>query len=228
MEFFSRSPSTIIIPVDSIENWREQFLQRLRDKTKLSLVRQTGSSTSKDLYIDRNRKEAFLVIIDLSSPNHKRQVQSQIEFYERYSRDRVFTSVVVPMTSKLVMKYRDREENVGMSQDYYGTDLREFRNKRGKISDDQIEEFVNNYQRLIDHTGYSHGDLFLSMGVAPVVQWEHIRMGNKGLKLIDYNGQGGNITVGPERYSPMDPDYSTIRNQEPNALRVALKHFVNR
>lgn len=234
MERPRNSPiSEVVVQMDSMANWQVAFWGELQAETGLTLTRQPVVSVSKNLYTDPQKVRAFLVVTDPNSSVYLQQVKSQIDFYGKYSANPAFAAVVVPMTAKLILQHGRQRIPVGMIQDYYGDDIRDFRRSGGRVTAHDIAVFTENYRRLIAQTRYPHGDLVVRGGTSPIVLWDHIRIGRAGLKFIDYHGQDGKIITDGNRYSPrwLAPGsrehqaFVQIRDRDPEILRVALVNF---
>lgn len=223
----------VVVQMDSVANWQEAFREKLQAETRLALTRQPVVAVSKNLYTDPQKERAFLVVTDPTSSVYLQQVKSQIDFYAKYSASPAFTAVVVPMTAKLILQHGKQRIPVGMIQDYYGDDIRDFRRSGGRVTAHDIAAFAENYRRLIAQTRYPHGDLVVRGGTSPIVLWDHIRIGRSGLKFIDYHGQDGKIATDGNRYSPrwLAPGsrehqaFIKVRDQDPELVASALLNF---
>ncbi len=165
--------------------------QLLEESTHINLQR-IGGSASREAFYNPRTNEVYLVLNSLNLPIIQKQLEEQIKFYISYKEDEAFSQVIAPITGIITIKKLDGdgEAIVGMIQKSAGISLAEYKRRGGKITSKQIEEFLENYRKVIELTGLPHGDLTHS---GWVVEWDNIRIDPETgrLRLIDYQGKRG-------------------------------------
>lgn len=193
-----------------------------------SQIRRIGGGTSKEVFADIQNTRVF-EIIQLTNPGVIEQSRIQTEFYLQHSQDPDFQELVVPISKVF---NNQQGEVVAVEQPFYGISVEEYLQKGQtpegyRVSKETIDPFIERYRKVINKTGFAHGDFIIggrqeNGRVTYLSDWGNVRIGPKGeLKFIDYNGRGGKIAYNGN-YLPDDKNYELVKNTDPERARFAL------
>lgn len=183
---------------------------------------------------------------EIKNPMHWKQIDDQMKFYKRYSTSEAFKNVVVPI--KAVIQDENLND-IGTVAEYYGISFEDYRNNGMRtpsgavVTRASINQFVENYRKLIDETGFPHDDFVFGtykIGKQEFYNSEpgNIRVGPNGeLRFIDYQGRTGFIRYTnedkrkteefvPETDAsghPTDPKYIEHAKGDPARVQVVLE-----
>lgn len=187
------------------------------------LERIKSFSNTKEPFTDNDPKspKVYLIVKD-NDPNSPiyQQFLSQIDFDIKMIDDPDYQKCVVVLDSLIAT---NSSQIVGTIRPSYGFSLEDFsqKAKNNPPPKHQIDQFVQNYQSLIQKTGLPHGDWDNNLSSVRVDQF-----GN--FKFIDYNGRGGSIDRNGQTISPSDSfKYKNACNEDPELLKIKLYQFFN-
>lgn len=184
-----------------------------------------GGGSSKNVFLDPERGEVFMLVTDPDNPIILNQVQQQVKFYEKYKNNEFFKKIALPITR--VIK-DNKGVVIGMGQKFGGIPLDKFKRLGGVISRQMIDAFIESYRKVIAETQTPHGNLVSGkFGPDWLANWDNILVDTKLGKITfaDYNGRNGSIDFGGRNIKPDDPEYAKVVNQDPDNLRGALYQF---
>lgn len=188
-------------------------------------IRFLGGGSSKNAFLNEKSGEVFLFVTDPDNPIILRQVQEQVKFYRQYKDDDDFKRVVTPTVGEIL---DNRGVVIGMAQKFGGMALNEFKRQGGSISQQRIDELVENYRKVIAKTQRAHGNLVSRQADGFwQTNWDNILVdpASGKITLADYNGRDSAIDFDSQTYRPGDPEYESIRDSDPTRLREALRQF---
>lgn len=198
----------------------DEAIKKLEEILHASLVKKSVGATKNILLSSTGE---IILLLNSRGGARENQFKSQIDFYNKFSHNPIFVSTVVPIEK--VIKDIDGEV-IGMTQKYIPQSIIEFKKKGNRLSENQINDFVINYRKIIELTGIVHGDFVSGSDRLSTINWDNIRVDFDGkLFFIDYNGQDGRIVFNGEHYYPDDPGYQEIKKGEPERVRAALSQY---
>lgn len=190
---------------------------RLEEETYGPIFR-IGGGSFKEAYYNSGSDEVFLIINSMKQSIPLSNLRSQVEFYQKHNNSPTFKNVVVPITR--VIK-DERGEVVGMVQPFFGVSIQEYKKNGQRPTQRQIDWFIGSYQRLIEESGFAHGEFVNTY----VVNWDNVRISKDGdLRFIDYHGSGGAIAF-DGHHRPNSENFTKIRDADPQRAKEALYQF---
>lgn len=147
------------------DRWQRKY-GRLSPEAKEKLEKQMGGeiarvhsetgANSKDAFVCRKTGKIAMVVKSKPGDGTYEQTMTQIKAYEQYSSDPDFQDVFAPMTRLIVGK---NGETVGMEQQYRGIELDRYMRQGGRLTLDQIDDFINRYKNFIEKRGVVHDEV---------------------------------------------------------------------
>lgn len=197
-----------------------QDIKLLLEEQVGNLLERVGGSPSREAFGNEKAGEIYLVINTFNQPIIRQQIEEQVKFYLLFRNNKAFQNVVAHLTG--IIKGKKSEEGaekiqiIGMIQKATGLSLEDYRKSGKTLTLEQIDTLIKDYQKVIESTGFTHGDLIYGGGA---VIWDNIRIDPqaKKLYLIDYQGK---------RNRPEEPRaLREIKETELIPLRHALCNY---